>query len=194
MAAGTPKAPARTDRPPEWHVPIRVAEIARMSFPLTLAADAAVRSALARRFDLLTLDRLEAEISLTIEGAQIALAGRFTAALSQACVASGEPVRATLSEPLALIFADAETIAAAEAGAAAEEAGGLDADACDLILIEAGMIDVGEAIAQSLALALNPYPRSAGADAYLRAHGVLREEEAGAFGALAALRDKLGGA
>ena len=43
-----------------------------------------------------------------------------------------------------------------------------------------------------MALALDPYPRAPGAEAVLRAAGVVSEEEAGPFGALAALRGRLG--
>jgi hypothetical protein len=51
-------------------------------------------------------------------------------------------------------------------------------------------------VAQSLALALDPYPRSARAEEALRQAGVKDEEEAAAgdsspFAALAALKDKL---
>jgi uncharacterized metal-binding protein YceD (DUF177 family) len=54
-------------------------------------------------------------------------------------------------------------------------------------------IDLGSAIADSLALAVDPYPRSPSADAALKDAGVLSEDEAGPFAALAALKSKLGG-
>jgi len=53
------------------------------------------------------------------------------------------------------------------------------------------LIDLGEAVAQSLGLALDPYPRSPNADALLKAAGVKREDEAGPFGVLASLKEKL---
>ncbi|HEV2747118.1 MAG TPA: DUF177 domain-containing protein, partial [Allosphingosinicella sp.] len=43
----------------------------------------------------------------------------------------------------------------------------------------------------TLALSLDPFPRSPAAAEALKAAGVKSEEEAGPFGALAALRDKL---
>ena len=52
--------------------------------------------------------------------------------------------------------------------------------------------DLGEAVAQSFALLLDPFPRSPNADAVLKAAGVKEEGEVGPFGALAALKDKLG--
>jgi len=52
-------------------------------------------------------------------------------------------------------------------------------------------IDLGAAIADSLALGLDPYPRSPNAEQALRQAGVISEEEAGPFAALAALKSKL---
>jgi hypothetical protein len=57
-----------------------------------------------------------------------------------------------------------------------------------VIPLEGEKIDIGEAVAQSLSLALDPYPRVADADARLKALGVMSEEDAGPFAALAALR------
>ena len=56
---------------------------------------------------------------------------------------------------------------------------------------KAGSVDLGEAAAETMALALDPYPRAPEAPNVLREAGVLSEEEAGPFGALAGLRDKL---
>ena len=55
----------------------------------------------------------------------------------------------------------------------------------------AASIDIGEAAAETLALALDPYPRAPDAGEALKAAGVKGEEEAGPFAALAALKGKL---
>jgi hypothetical protein len=57
--------------------------------------------------------------------------------------------------------------------------------------IEGGSIDLGEAVAETMALALDPYPRAPGAEAALRAAGVLTEDEARPAGKLAGLKDLL---
>jgi hypothetical protein len=62
----------------------------------------------------------------------------------------------------------------------------------DVIFYVGAMVDAGEAVAQSLALAIDPYPRAPGAEEALKEAGVKDESEAGPFGALAALKDKLG--
>jgi hypothetical protein len=56
------------------------------------------------------------------------------------------------------------------------------------VFYDGGIIDLGSAIADTLALSLNPYPRSAGADAALKEAGILTEAEAGPFAALAQLK------
>ena len=151
--------------------------------PLHLAANAEERSALARRFGLLTLDRLEADLTWWRDGADLRLSGTFSADLAQACVVTGEAVPARISEPLTIRFSSA----APDDGDEIE----LDAEDCDSLPYDGLSADAGEAVAQGLALALNPYPRAEGADAVLKSAGVISEEDAGAFGALAALRDQL---
>lgn len=61
---------------------------------------------------------------------------------------------------------------------------------CDTLSHDGGAIDLGEAVAQTLALAIDPFPRGPNADAALRAAGVIGEEDAGPFAVLKALKDK----
>ena len=58
----------------------------------------------------------------------------------------------------------------------------------DVVFHDGSAIDLGSALADTLALSLNPYPRSAGADAALKEAGVLTEEQASPFAVLAKLR------
>ena len=106
--------------------------------------------------------------------------------MEQACVATGAAVPAAIDEPFSLRFVPA--------GQAAGEEIELDAEDVDTIDYEGGAIDLGEAVAETLALSLDPFPRAADADAVLREAGVLSEDEvvAGPFAALQALKDKLG--
>ena len=67
----------------------------------------------------------------------------------------------------------------------------LGADELDTLFHDGQAIDLGAAIADSLALGLDPYPRSPNAEEALRQAGVISEEEAGPFAALAALKGKL---
>ena len=58
----------------------------------------------------------------------------------------------------------------------------------DVVFHDGGEIDLGGAIGDTLALSLDPYPRSAGADAALKEAGVMSEAEASPFAVLAKLR------
>lgn len=156
------------------------------SAPRALAIEAheEERAALARRFGLVALEALAADLTLTRDGAGVALTGRLRAEVVQTCVASGAPVAAKIDEPIAVRFRDPPT-----AGRPDEEVE-LGENDLDVMFIESGAIDVGEAAAQGLALALDPFPRAPEADSALREAGVKSEEEAGPFAALAALKGK----
>ena len=167
---------------PELARPVRIDTLGAAPRAMTLEADEAERKGLARRFGLIAIERLRAEVELARAGETVALTGWLEAAVVQACVASGEPVPAAIDERFALRF-----VPEAERGEEVE----LDEADLDVIAYEGGAIDAGEAVAQTLALALDPFPRAPDADRALRAAGVMGEEEAGPFGALKALRDRL---
>lgn len=150
---------------------------------IDLVADDAERQAIAERLDLPSLDRLEAHASLARDGEVIRVAGRIAAALEQRCVVTGEPVAAHVDEPFDIAF-----IPEPQAG---DEEIELKPEDCDTVFHDGAAIDLGSAIADTLALALDPYPRSAAAEAALREAGVLSEEEAGPFAALAKLKQGL---
>jgi uncharacterized metal-binding protein YceD (DUF177 family) len=154
---------------------------------LDLSADQTECGSIAERLGLMSLDRLEAHAVLSRDGQKIRATGRVKAALKQACVATGEPVPAHVDEAFDILF-----LPEPRAGRPEEEVE-LGANDLDAMFHDGSAIELGSAIVDSLALALDPYPRSAGADAALREAGVLSEEEAGPFAALAALKEKLGG-
>ena len=149
---------------------------------LDLTADDAERRAVAERLGLSGLDRLEAHAVLSRTGEAVRAEGRMVAALEQSCVVTGDPVAAHVDEPFALLFVPEprETAPDAEIELGEED--------CDVVFYDGGAIDLGSAIADTLALALDPYPRSAGAEAALKEAGVLSEEQAGPFAALATLK------
>ena len=81
----------------------------------------------------------------------------------------------------------------APGGSAGEEEEAVELGSADLdtIFHDGAAIELGSEIADTLALAIDPYPRSPGADSALKEAGVLSEEEAGPFAALAALKSKM---
>ena len=58
----------------------------------------------------------------------------------------------------------------------------------DTVFHDGARIDLGGAITDTLALSIDPYPRSAGADAALKEAGIMTEAEASPFAVLARLR------
>ena len=148
---------------------------------LELSADESERAAIAKRLGLPSIRCLNAQVTLNRSAEAIRADGRLTAALDQSCVVTGDPVAAHVDEPFAIQF-----VAPKDGGPDTEiELGEAD---CDTVFYDGAMIDLGEALADTLALSLDPYPRSAGADAALKEAGVMSEEEASPFAVLAKLR------
>ncbi len=148
-----------------------------------LKASTAECAALARRFDLVRIDRLEAEVSLVRDGAAVDAAGTLSADVVQSCAVSGEDLAAAIREPLTFRFVPA---GAHRSGEEVE----LDAAALDEIEFAGTQFDLGEAVAQSLALAIDPFAEGPGAEEARRKAGLLGEGEAGPFAALKGLLEK----
>jgi uncharacterized metal-binding protein YceD (DUF177 family) len=151
---------------------------------IDLVADEAEREAVAKRLGLASLERLEAHAVMSRNGEAVRAEGRVSAALEQSCVASGEPVPEHVDEPFVLQFVPDRV------EAAPDEEIELGAEDCDTIFYDGAQIDLGGAIADTLALSVDPYPRSPNAELALKQAGVLSEEQAGPFAALAALKAK----
>src|SRR3546814_1601678 len=130
---------------PEFWRAIRLDTIGEQQRVSEIEADAAERAACAARFVLIAIDRLAAVFTLHRETGGIVVRGSVKGAVSQTCVVTGDPVPATLDEPVALRFVDEET--------PDEEEIELSDDALDMIAIVGGAIDLGEAAAETMALA-----------------------------------------
>jgi uncharacterized metal-binding protein YceD (DUF177 family) len=149
---------------------------------LDLVADEAERHSVAERLGLGAIERLEAHATLSRTGQAVRAEGRLAATLEQSCVVTGEPVAAHVDEPFALLFMPEPEAAGPEDEI---ELGEQD---CDVVFHDGAAIDLGSAIADTLALGIDPYPRSASADSALKEAGILTEEQASPFAALAALK------
>ncbi|HLY54289.1 MAG TPA: DUF177 domain-containing protein [Stellaceae bacterium] len=123
-----------------------------------IAAEASEREALARRFGLLSLDRLEAEVALSREsGGGVRLDATLGAELVQACVMTLEPVPATLEDRFTIIY---------RPGIDEDEADRLTFETDEDIVVEplpGDAIDIGEIVAQQLSLVMDPFPKLDGA-------------------------------
>ena len=148
---------------------------------LDLSADDIERAATAERLGLASIDRIEAHVMLTRTGDTVRAEGRLVAALDQSCVITGDPVAAHVDEPFAILFMP-------EPPANLDEEIELGESDCNVVFFDGASIDLGTTIADTLALSLDPYPRSAGAEAALKEAGVLTEEQASPFAVLAKLK------
>lgn len=154
---------------------------------VSIEADEAERAALARRFGLRSIGRLKADAKIALRAGAPVAEGRIVADVVQNCVVTDDPLPATIDESFTIRF-----VPEASAQDVADEVE-LSADECDTVFYAGGAIDLGETAAETMALALDPFPRGPNADAALRDAGVIGEHEAGPFGALKALKDRLEG-
>ena len=150
---------------------------------IDLVADEAERAGIAKRLGLLSIDRLEAHAVLERNGGEVRATGRIKAALAQGCVASGEPLPTRVDEAFDLRFVP-------EPSGKPDDEVELDPEQLDVVFHDGAGIELGAAIADTLMLSLDPYPRGPNADAALQAAGVLSEEQAGPFAALAKWKGK----
>ena len=170
---------------PEFHRPQRIDLIGDGAREISIEATAEEAAALADRFGLIAVSALSARFSIQREGEAILAHGTVTAQIIQACCATAAPIPVRIAEPVALRFVPDD--------APEDDEIELTADALDIIPYAGGAIDLGEAAAETMALAIDPFLRSPDADAILREAGVLREDEAGPFGALVGLKAQLEG-
>lgn len=146
-----------------------------------LEANESERAALARRFGLVAVKRLRAEVELERNGDIVRASGTMEADIVQSCAVSGDDLPVAIREPLNFRFVP-------DAPAAGEEEIELDTGELDEIPYAGGSFDLGEAVAQSLALAIDPYAIGPDAEAARKEAGLLDEGDAGPFAALKGLK------
>lgn len=137
-----------------------------------IEASEAERAALALRFGLGAVGSLRAEVMLEQKPRAIRATGRLKAAIMQPCAISGEDFPVTIDEPVDLRFIEEN-----RRPATPDEEIELEADDCDEIEFAGDMFDLGEAVAQTLGLAIDPYAEGPGADAARLAAGIVQEGE-----------------
>lgn len=160
---------------PEFSRIVRLSEIGTAPRPERIGAKAPERAALVERFGLASLDTLDAELTVRREAGGVRVKGRMQARAEQICAVSGEPVPAAIDEPIDLLFAHELP------KVRPDEEVELSEQDLDIVPLEGDAVDLGEAVAQSFGLALDPYPRaSEEVLAKVRAR-LLSEEEAEAL-------------
>jgi uncharacterized metal-binding protein YceD (DUF177 family) len=168
---------------PEFSRPHRLDRIGAGDSDVHVEATPEERAALAKRFRLVAIDGLTADFTLHRDAVGVVARGTLKGAVVQSCVATAEPVPASIEESFALRFLPEGTPEGDEVELSSEE--------CDTMFFQGSAIDLGEAAAETLALALDPFPRAPNADDILREAGVVREDEVQPFTAFSVLKDKL---
>lgn len=143
---------------------------------MRIEANAEERAALAERFGIVAVDRLVADVALDRDGEDVAVSGRIEADIVQTCGVSGEDFPVRIDEPIALRFIPQVARSVPDEEIELEEA------ELDEIEYTGDAFDLGEAVAQSLGLAIDPYATGPNADAARKDAGILEE---GATGPLA---------
>jgi uncharacterized metal-binding protein YceD (DUF177 family) len=165
---------------PEFSRLVSLARVGSEPYRQRIEANAEERRNLAERFELWALDRLAAKVELRRKGGGlIVLEAEFEAEFEQSCAVTLEPVRGALSDRFSLVYGPARD------DAPEIEVSG-DEPAFEPLTGE--MIDIGEAVAQGLSLALPEFPRhpDASIDEFLAA-----DATDSPFASLARLRKRL---
>jgi uncharacterized metal-binding protein YceD (DUF177 family) len=139
--------------PPELHRPLAAERVGEQPYLIEVVADAAECAALAVRMQVPAVLSLSCRFKLTAgQGGSIAAEGALRARVTQLCVVSLEPFDSEVAEDFRVRFVPA-----------GRESDDEDPEAEDELPYEGATIDLGEAAAEQLALALDPYPRAPGA-------------------------------
>jgi uncharacterized metal-binding protein YceD (DUF177 family) len=152
-----------TEKFDPWRVPIVVAQIPETGLHRDIDADPAVRQAVADVGGLREVLLVQASFDLTpTSGGRFHVAGHVWARIGQTCVVTLEDIENDIDEPIDLFFAPPEQIP--QMSALVDEAEEGDEEVPDPPEpIENGMIDLGRVATDALFLAVDPYPRKAGA-------------------------------
>lgn len=154
----------------EWSHLVNADEIESKALRLTISPDQAARSRLIRRLNILSLDDLEAKLSLSRASGSgtIHVKGEVRADITQRCVVTMEPVKDTIKESFEAWFTDRSK---ALSFAKARQDKKVKKGHIEIPMLEEhedpepiidGKIDLGELVTQHVSLGINPYPHAKG--------------------------------
>ena len=169
---------------PEFNPSIRVEDVGTEGLELDLIASPTERAALAARFGLLECLELtgHARVVPIHKPGFFRLSVDFKANVLQSCVVTLEPVTARIEDRFELVYGPV--------GEVVGESGEVDVSLEDEDPPEAlsgGTIQVGEAVIEHLALAMDPYPRKPGVEWDAAMAGAEDAEPGASSGPFAAL-------
>jgi uncharacterized metal-binding protein YceD (DUF177 family) len=164
----------------EFSRPVRLNEVGALPHRIEMVADAGECAALAKRFALAAINQLSARATTVARSDGFFTQGSLDADVVQICSVTGDPLPLTVTQDFSILFVAANVQDSDEIE--------LSVDESDIMEHDGQAIDLGEAVAQSLALALDPFPRGAGAEAWLKEAGIMSEDDVGPFAALKGLK------
>ena len=135
----------------EFSRPVSTTRLGVDAVVYPLAANEAERAALVRRFDIIALDYLTATVRLVRQGRDISLSAELAADVVQLCGVTLEPFASRVTDSATVLYRRQPP----PVDLAVEDE--------DYELLTDDTIDIGEAVAQQLSLALPLFPRAPGA-------------------------------
>lgn len=144
-----------------WPNPVGMGDVARGPVRRELEADEATRRRIARSLGLQSLDSLTASVGVSawLDGAEVK--GRWSAALTQTCVVTLDPLATELSGEFVIRLVPPDS----DAAPGETEEIDLDPEADDPPdIMESDVIDVGHYVVEHLALEIDPFPRKPGVE------------------------------
>lgn len=168
----------------EFHRPVLTHDLPVPGRSFDIEAGPDERTALARQFEIVAVNRLHASGLLRHQasGRRVKVEGRLSAEVVQTCVITLEPVTAVIEVPLERLYSF-DKIEDAE-----RESDEIFLDLGDDLpaeLLSEHVVDVGAAAAEQLGLELDPYPRKPGA-VFEGVPGATPDDPTGALAPLAA--------
>lgn len=151
--------------------------------PVLLEANEAERAALSKRFGITRIDALTASVSLENTAKAVTAKGSLSAQIIQSCAVSGEDFPVSIDEKMNLRFVPPVTYSG-DPDIEIE----LTPEELDEVEFTGDSFDLGEAVAQTLGLAIDPYAEGPNADDFRAKHDLSEGEKANPFAALAGLK------
>jgi uncharacterized metal-binding protein YceD (DUF177 family) len=172
------------DHDPEFSRIINLGELEKDAVHLDITADAEECAALAKRFGLSAIASLHVTGTLERLGrGRVRLRAKLNSEVTQTCVVTLDPLVNRIEEDLDILFDPAH-----------DDSEGSDVafdPASDREPLIGDSLDVGEIVAEELAVALDPYPRKPGIALEMDPNeGGGTQPEGGPFEALAVLKRK----
>lgn len=153
----------RTDNADPWRAPVIVGQIPETGLRRELDANPATRAAMAAIAGLREILSARAVFDLKPESeGKVHVTGNVSARIGQTCVVTLDPIENEIDETIDLMFAPPDQITDSVAQDDEEHEDGVDLTN-QFEPIESGVIDLGRLATDVLFLAIDPYPRKAGA-------------------------------